>query len=161
MEHGIHCIDLFRWFIGEFNEVAAFVETEYWKIRPLEDNAFVLFRSPAGTVASLHSSLTQWKNLFSFEVFGDEGYATIDGLGGAYGTECLTTGRVEFDKPFQSETTEFRGADISWAAEWMEFRSAVAEKRNPIGDGRDGVQAMRLALAAYEASNKRSIVKLQ
>jgi predicted dehydrogenase len=109
----------------------------------------------------LHSSLTQWKNLFSFEVFGDEGYATIDGLGGAYGTECLTMGRVEFDKPFQSETTEFRGADISWAAEWMEFRSAVVEKRNPIGDGRDGLQAMRLVLAAYEASNKRSTVKLQ
>jgi predicted dehydrogenase len=43
----------------------------------------------------------------------------------------------------------------------MEFRSAVAEKRNPIGDGRDGLQAMRLVLAAYEASNKRSTVKLQ
>jgi hypothetical protein len=31
--------------------------------------AFALYRTPAGAVASIHSSLTQWKNLFSFELF--------------------------------------------------------------------------------------------
>ena len=61
--------------------------------RPVEDNAFGLFRTAEGRVASLHASWTQWKNLFSYEVFGRDGYAAADGLGGSYGPERLTWGR--------------------------------------------------------------------
>src|SRR5258708_428425 len=82
MEQGIHVIDLFRWFLGEIQDVTAVAETSYWPIAPLEDNAFVTCRTRAGVPASLHSSLTQWKNIFSFEVYGKEGYLAVEGLGG-------------------------------------------------------------------------------
>src|SRR5713101_498181 len=49
MEQGIHVVDLARWFLGEFAHVAAFVDTGFWKIKPLEDNAFALLRTAAGT----------------------------------------------------------------------------------------------------------------
>ena len=66
MEQGIHAIDLFRWFLGEPTDVLALTGTSFWNTAPLEDNAFVLLRWAPGQVASLHSSLTQWKNLFTF-----------------------------------------------------------------------------------------------
>jgi predicted dehydrogenase len=160
MEQGIHAVDLFRWFLGEFNEVVGFTATRYWNTAPLEDNAFVLFRTSKGQVASLHSSLTQWKNLFSFELFGQDGYIVVEGLGGGYGTEKTILGKRAFLEPFKDEITYFRGGDISWYEEWKEFTAAIAEKREPVGNGDDGIAALRLVNAAYESVRKGTAIKL-
>ncbi|MBI3010376.1 MAG: Gfo/Idh/MocA family oxidoreductase, partial [Candidatus Omnitrophica bacterium] len=160
MEQGIHAVDLARLFLGDFRQVIGFVETLYWKTEPLEDNGFVLLRTEKGKLASIHASLTQWRNIFSFEVFGKEGYAVIEGLGGSYGTERVCFGRREFDAPFAEETIEFRGADSSWKSEWEEFISALKEGRQPQGNVIDGAQAMRVILAAYEASRSGITVDL-
>jgi predicted dehydrogenase len=152
MEQGIHVIDLFRWFLGEIEDVTGVVETSCWPIAPLEDNAFVVCRAGAGVSASLHSSLTQWKNIFSFEVYGKEGYLAVEGLGGGYGTEKLTTGKTVFDRPFAYETTEFRGGDVSWKDEWLAFLNAIGSGAEPLGSGADGVEALRIVFAAYEAA---------
>ena len=89
LDQGIHVVDLFRWFAGDFGEVFGYTANYCWPA-PLgtagvEDNAFALFRTATGSIASLHVSWTQWKNLFSFEVFGTEGYVVVEGLGGSYG----------------------------------------------------------------------------
>jgi predicted dehydrogenase len=152
MEQGIHVIDLFRWFLGEIQDVIAVAETSYWPIAPLEDNAFVTCRTATGVPASLHSSLTLWKNIFSFEVHGKEGYLAVEGLGGGYGTEKLITGRTVFDRPFVYETTEFRGGDISWKDEWLAFLDATNTGAEVLGSGTDGVEALRIVFAAYEAA---------
>jgi predicted dehydrogenase len=152
MEQGIHAIDLARWFLGEFSQVAAFAETCFWKIAPLEDNAFALYRTPAGAVASVHSSLTQWKNLFSFEFYGSEGYIAVEALGGGYGTEKAIFGKRDFTAPFAEEVVEFRGEDRSWHDEWKEFVVAIQERREPLGSAKDGLEAMRLVFAAYESA---------
>lgn len=154
MEQGIHAIDLFRWFLGEPREIAAFTGTYFWKIAPLEDNAFVLLRWPGGRTASLHSSLTQWRNQFSFEVFGRDGYALVDGLGGGYGTERAILGRRDFSAPFGEQIVEFRGEDRSWQEEWKEFVAAVAERREPMGNGTDGLRALQVVHAAYAAARE-------
>ena len=41
-------------------------------------------------VAFLHSSCTEWKNKFIFEIFGKNGKIEINGLGKSYGKESLT-----------------------------------------------------------------------
>jgi predicted dehydrogenase len=162
MEQGIHAIDLFRWFLGNFSEISAFVATRYWKnIRPLEDNAFVMLRSQDHKIAELHSSLTQWKNHFSFDLFGHEGYASVEGLGGSYGTERAILGKRGFDRPFSERVVEYRGAvDPSWRYEWEEFESAVAEQRDPMGSAKEGLEAMRLVFAAYDSNKKGVVVRL-
>lgn len=160
MEQGIHAIDLFRWFLGEFTEVVGFTATRFWDMAPLEDNAFALFRTEKGQVASLHSSLTQWKNLFSFEIFGQDGYILVDGLGGSYGTEKVTLGKRALLEPFKEETTEFRGGDRSWYEEWREFVAAIEEDREPLGNGRDGLEALRLVNAVYQSAANSCVVKL-
>ncbi|MFC1906661.1 Gfo/Idh/MocA family protein [Chloroflexota bacterium] len=160
MEQGIHAIDLSRWFLGEFTEVMGFTATRFWNTEPLEDNAFALFRTENGQVASIHSSLTQWKNLFSFEVFGRDGYIVVDGLGGGYGTEKVTLGKRALTDPFKDETIEFRGADQSWHREWEEFISAIEENREPLGNGYDGLAALRLVYAVYKSATNGNMVEL-
>jgi predicted dehydrogenase len=159
MEQGIHAIDLFRWFLGGFTEVTGFTATRYWNISPLEDNAFALFRTSKGQVASLHSSLTQWKNLFTLELFGQDGYIIVEGLGGGYGAEKVTLGKRAFGEPFRDETTEFRGGDSSWYEEWKEFTAAIEENREPLGNGHDGLEALRLVNAVYESARRGTVVK--
>jgi predicted dehydrogenase len=161
MEQGIHAIDLFRWFLGDFSEAVGFTSTRFWDIKPLEDNGFALLRNGKGQIASLHSSLTQWKNIFSLEIFGRDGYVIVEGLGGAYGNERVTLGKRDLTAPFQMETTEFLGGDRSWYEEWKEFSAAIAEDREPLGNGQDGLKALKLVQAIYQASAESRVVKLE
>ena len=155
MEQGIHAIDLFRWFLGEPTEILAMIETNYWNIRPLEDNAFVLLRWPHGQVASLHSTVTQWRNLFSFEITGKDGYGVVAGLGGGYGSEQAILGRRDFSAPFSEQVIEYRGEDRSWHEEWKEFMSAVVQRREPQGSAIDGLRALQIVNAAYASDRER------
>ena len=156
IEQGTHAIDLFRWFLGEIAEVACMTGVRFFEKQTLDDNAMAVFRMASGALASVHSSLTQWKNLFLFEVFGEDGYLRMEGLGASYGTEKLIVARRDFFAPFQETITEFRGGDISWREEWKEFTCAVAERREPIGSGLDGLAAMRIALTAYRSERAAS-----
>ena len=180
VDQGIHAIDLFRWFLGDFTEAFGLTATYVWGrteggrgkgesilhppssiLHPPEDNAFALFRTAEGQVASLHASWTQWKNLFCFEVFGQDGYLIVEGLGGSYGLERLRVGRrkIEGGRP-EEEVLEFPGPDISWVAEWREFVSAIRENREPLANGYDGWQAMRMVYAIYESARTGQAVHL-
>jgi predicted dehydrogenase len=160
MDQGIHILDLCRWFLGDFAEAFAILATAFWDIEPLEDNAFVLLRTARGQIASLHVSWTQWKNLFSLEVFGRDGYIKVEGLGGSYGTERATLGRRNSSGPFCEEVVEFRGEDRSWHAEWEEFVAAIRESREPVGNGADSLAVHRLVRALYESGKTGRIVEL-
>ena len=168
LDQGIHVIDLSRWFLGEFAEAFGFTETYVWippgldpGVRPVEDNAFGLFRTAQGRVASVHASWTQWKNLFSYEVFGGDGYVIADGLGASYGPERLTWGRRRPESgPPEEQHVEFPAPDGSWDAEWREFTGAILEGRVPLGSGRDGLEALRMAHAVYRSAQTGAAVRL-
>jgi len=160
LDQGVHIVDLCRWFLGDFVQVSGMLGTWFWQVAPLEDNGFALLRTAQGQVAVIHTSWTQWKNLFRFEVFGRDGYLLINGLGGSYGTETLTMGlrRPESGPPLE-ETWEFPGPDISWQAEWEEFKAAISEGRQPLGNGYDGYQAARVIEAIYESAQTGKMVE--
>lgn len=155
LDQGVHIVDLARWFIGEIVEAQGVVATCHWPIAPVEDNAFALLRSRDGGVVSFHTSWTQWKNTFRFEVIGTEGYIRIDGLGGSYGTEQLTVGKRNSDSsPPAEEKTSFEGPDRSWHLEWRELVSAIEQEREPIGSGSDGLAAAHVIDAIYESAHR-------
>jgi predicted dehydrogenase len=160
MDQGQHVIDLFRWFGGDISEVMGHVDTLYWKIKPVEDNAFAILRGTAGHTCMMHVSWTEWRNIFSFEVFGDKGYAKIEGLGGSYGAEKLITGKRDLDGPFSEKVLEFKGEDISWREEWKEFTTAIKDKKIPLGGVQDGAAAVKIAYSIYESSTKGKVVRL-
>lgn len=152
MEQGIHLVDLFRWFLGDMQAVTGMMSTTHWPLGNLEDNGFVLMKSDQGIVASVHSSLTQWINLFEFEVYGEKGSLTAHGLGTSYGVEKLTISEHDPNGPFSYKTIEYRGGDKSWNSEWVEFTQAVESRQQPMGNGEDGLRAMEIVMAAYQAA---------
>ena len=153
LDQGVHIVDLARWFIGDIVAAQGFVGTYHWPIGPVEDNAFALLQSRGGGVVSFHTSWTQWKNTFRFEVLGGDGYVQIEGLGGSYGTERLTVGKRNADSTPPAEgTTSFEGPDRSWHLEWRELSTAIEERRQPTGSGEDGLAAARIIDAIYESA---------
>ena len=84
-DQGVHMIDMAMSYMGKINKVQGMTADTYWKAGT-EDNGFVLLKSK-NVIASIHSSVTQWKRLHSFEIYGTKGYVIIQGLGGRYGEE--------------------------------------------------------------------------
>jgi len=160
MEQGIHLVDLYRWFLGEPEKATGFVSTNFWPIEPLEDNGFGLIQFKNNVTVSIHSSLTQWINLFEFEIFGEKGSIAVQGLGGAYGVEKLLVNLHDPDGPFSFKTTEFRGHDLSWKKEWEEFKDAINTRKEPMATAFDGLRAIEIVNAIYESSKTGKAVKI-
>ena len=161
MDQGFHAVDLFRWFMGDFAEVSGMLTTGFWDIAPMEDNAFALLRTAKGQIASLHTSWTQWRNLFSLEIFGRDGYIRVEGLGGSYGVERAVLGKRDFDAPFREEVVEFRGQDPSWLGEWEELTHSIEEGREPLGSGEDALRAQELVRALYRSAAEGRTVRVE
>jgi predicted dehydrogenase len=155
IDQGVHLIDLSRWFLGEFATVAGAVHTYYWNMT-VEDNGFLLLTSAQGQVAFLHASCTEWKNLFSFEIFGKEGKLAVDGLGGSYGVERLAYYRMlpEMGPP---ETTmwEYPGTDRSWEREWQEFLLDISLGRPSHPGLADARAALEIVGQVYKGAQDR------
>ena len=149
LDQGIHLIDLARWFLGDFDTVRAMTGTFFWNM-PVEDNAFLLLRTPAGQAASLHASWTEWKNTFSLEIYGRAGKLEITGLGGSYGMERLAYYRMTPEMgPPPTTIWEFPMADDSWRLEWVNFLEDIRLGRAPNPGIPEAQAALRLVEQAY------------
>ena len=133
LDQGIHMLDLLLHLNGRpFDEVQAMVSNLYWKTPGIEDNVFALMRDSAtGCAVSFHSTMTQWRHLFSLEVFLERGYLTLNGLktsSGTYGEEVLTIARNRARAPaasFDSEEKIHFEVDASWQREVDAFFESV------------------------------------
>ena len=158
MDQGIHMLDLFLMMAGDFDEVQAFVSNLYWKLE-VEDNVFATFRNRDGLVASLHSTMTHWRHLFSFEIFLEKGYIVINGLltpSGTYGAESMTIAKNRSNAPTATWSDEEHLAfqiDNSWSREVEHFFRAI-EQDTPIemGNSKDAFKLMRLMDKIYQHS---------
>jgi len=120
---------------------------------PVEDNAFMLLRTERNQAAWLHVSCTEWKNLFSFEIFGRNGKLQIDGLGGSYGVERLTYYKMLPQMgPPETTTWEYPGTDQSWALEFSYFTECIRSGREPDGNLRDAHEALKIIQSLYRGN---------
>lgn len=153
IDQGVHLIDLARWFLGDFEQVDGSAHTYYWNM-PVDDNGFLLLKTPKQQVAFLHASCTEWKNLFSFEIYGRTGKIDINGLGGSYGVE-----RISFYKmspamgPPETFIWEYPMADDSWEVEFAEFLDDIRAKRQPMPGLQDAHAALKIVEEIYRKSS--------
>jgi hypothetical protein len=160
-DQGVHLIDLSQWFLGVPRQAAAFLQTAFWPIRPLEDNGSVLLRYAEGRTSSFQVSWTQWKNLFHFELYGSKGFVEVSGLGGSYGPETLTWGlRKHPGKAPEIRKTVFKGPDSSWAEEWDDFVRAVQSGNTPPNGPKESLSVMRTLDALYRSHRAGKIVSI-
>ena len=161
LDQGVHALDLFQWFLGEFEEVTGTMSTAFWQIEPAEDNVFALLRTPGNVVAQLHASWTNWKNIFSFEIYGELGYLSVSGLGGSYGSERLCCGlrKRPGDVP-EEQWIEFSDPDDSLEREWEKFVEAVTTEHEPSSNGQDAYRTLLLVEAIRRSARDRCVVQL-
>jgi predicted dehydrogenase len=152
IDQGIHLIDLAGWFLGGFKKIDGHAATFFWNM-PVDDNAFLDLQTAKGQTAWLHVSCTEWKNLFSFEIYGRHTKLHIEGLGGSYGVEKLYHYQMKPEMgPPDTKLYEFPGPDESWRREMTEFEQDVQLKRTPDA----GLAAARAALQIVEEIYKKS-----
>ena len=146
IDQGVHLIDLAGIFLGDFTTVEGHVATYFWKM-PVDDNAFLSLRNAAGNTAWLQVSCSEWKNLFSLEIYGRDAKLHWEGLGGSYGVERLTYYKM-LPQMGPPETTvyEFPRGDESWKIEMAEFAEDIKRKRTPV----PGLKEARAALSVVE-----------
>jgi predicted dehydrogenase len=151
IDQGVHLIDLAGIFLGEFTQVDGHVDTYFWKM-PVDDNAFLSLRNAEGKTAWLHASCTEWKNLFSLEIYGRDGKLHWEGLGGSYGLERLAWYKM-LPQMGPPETTifEYPRGDESWKIEMAEFFEDIRLGRTPV----PGVKEARAALTVAERLYRR------
>jgi predicted dehydrogenase len=153
VDQGVHLIDLARLFIGDIARTVGYARTYFWDM-PVDDNAFMLLTADRGQTAFLHVSCTEWKNLFSFEIYGRDAKLHVEGLGGSYGLERLTFYRMlpEMGPP---ETTiwEYPRGDRSWAMELEEFLEDIEQRRPPSAGLDDARAALQVVEAIYAGSS--------
>lgn len=159
LDQGIHMLDLFRYFAGDFTEVYGMRGITAFDIA-VEDNAVVILRTAKGQLAQLHSSATSWKHTFRLEIGCEKGYAVISGLlskTGSYGRETLVIGR----RPAQNERmavgnpreeTIYYDYDPSWNIEIAHFAECILndtaiEKGNSI----DALKVMEIIDKVYQS----------
>lgn len=152
LDQGVHLIDLSRWFLGDFSEVTGRVATYFWDW-PVEDNGFAMLRTPGGQIAWLHASCTEWKNLFSFEIYGRTGKLHIEGLGGSYGVERLSHYQMLPQMgPPPTTIWEYPGEDTSWRAEFEYLLRCIQRKQPPAGSLDDALAALKIVGNLYSQS---------
>ncbi len=140
----------------QFEEVKSFVSNLYWK-GDVEDNVFALFRNSKGQVASLHSTMTQWRHIFSLEIFLEHGYIVLNGLktsSNTYGEEKLTIAMNRTEAPAATWTDEEQHTftnDESWEREMILFRDTLLEDRQIENCGiEDAIQLMEMVDKVYQ-----------
>jgi predicted dehydrogenase len=149
LDQGIHMLDLFRYFCGDYDEIKGFLSRMFWAT-DVEDNAFVCLRNPKGQVAMLHSSATLWKHCFKLEIFSEHAYLIIQGLlskTGSYGRETLIVGKRQFeDESFAlgnpREEVIYFDHDLSWSIEVDRFTDYI--RKNISVDNSSSYDALKV-----------------
>jgi predicted dehydrogenase len=157
IDQGIHLIDLAGWFLGEFKKIDGHAATYFWKM-PVDDNAFLDLQTAKGRTAWLHVSCTEWKNLFSFEIYGRNTKLHIEGLGGSYGVEKLFQYQMKPEMGIpDTKIYEFPGADESWKIEMTNFEEDVQLKRKPDAGLAEARSALQIVGTIYEKSDLNNL----
>lgn len=156
MDNGIHLIDLTRSFLGDIVASQGLATGHSWRKPGCEDNGFLLLRNARGNVATLHASWTEWRGYgYRVEIYGTEGYIRFGypPLQLQHGRRAGGRVRVRrFVFPVYQLLERLRGWEWglveTLSRELRAFAAAIRNGSPPSASGRDGLEAVRIALSA-------------
>jgi|SaaInlStandDraft_1057018.scaffolds.fasta_scaffold01698_11 1,5-anhydro-D-fructose reductase (1,5-anhydro-D-mannitol-forming) len=154
LDQGIHMLDLMIFLTGGFDKVQSIVTNNLWDIEGIEDNVFVnLYNSEKNISASLHSTMIEWRHLFSLEVLFERGYMSLNGLktpSGSYGREVLTicNDKHNTDDISTEQKIEYKN-NTTWESEVSLFMESVINNENR-SNLEDALNVMKLIREVYE-----------
>ncbi len=158
LDQGIHMLDLFRYFCGDFEFVKSFLSNCFWGFN-VEDNAYVILQNRKGQNAFFHSSATMWKHTFRIDMTLENGYMIVEGLlskTGSYGQERMIVGKRQFEDESDAignpaEEVTYFDRDLSWDLEVEEFVNCIAHDK-PVtnSSSEDALKVMDVITKAYQ-----------
>ena len=155
IDQGIHMVDLMSYIAGGFDGAQAVLSNNYLNLPEIEDNGFITLYSHSTKIsASIHSTITQWRYLFSLEIFLERGSIILNGLrtkSGNYGDEILTIKPNNKYKGSDLEQTIEYSENVSWQIEIDEFISSIKEQRDyNYSNIDDAIETTKLVDLIYE-----------
>lgn len=157
MDNGIHVIDLVRSFLGEVTNVHGFATSHTWQRPGCEDNGFLLFQNAKGNVGAIQASWTEWRGYgYRIEIYGTSGFIRF-----GYPPLHLIHGSRQADGRMRTRRFLFPSYQIlerlrgwEWglqetlSLELNAFAKAIRSGTPLSATGRDGLEAVRIALSA-------------
>lgn len=162
IDQGMHLLDLTHWLAGPLPLHSSLLRTHFWDT-DVEDNAALILGDPksrTGPWSMLHVTWTEWKNMFSLEVYCRSAKLQVDGLVGSYGPQKLRIYRMGPTLgPPELEERSYGNVDLSWGAEWEHFATAIGSDQPLLGDLQDARYAWARVQDAYAASETYAAVR--
>ncbi|HEY1774835.1 MAG TPA: Gfo/Idh/MocA family oxidoreductase [Solirubrobacteraceae bacterium] len=162
IDQGMHLLDLVHWLAGPLPLHSALLRTQFWDVA-VEDNAALLLgerEDQSAPWAMLHATWTEWKNMFSLEVYCRGAKLVVDGLVRSYGTQTLRIYRMgpELGPPSLEEVEFPSSEDESWTQEWEHLAAALTGETPLLGDLNDAHYAWSIVEAAYASGPYAALV---
>jgi predicted dehydrogenase len=162
IDQGMHLLDLSNWLAGPLPLHSALLKTHFWDTA-VEDNA-ALILGDAGDRSSpwamLHVTWTEWKNLFSLEVYCRAAKLEVDGLVRSYGTQRLRIYRMRPELgPPELEERQYPSEDQSWRLEWEHFTDAIGGGVPLVGGLDDARYAWQRVEDAYATAPQYEAIR--
>lgn len=158
---GVHKADVIRYILGEeFTEVSAMVETNAKEGATVDDNAVCLLKSESGVIGSLTASWAYNANEDnSTVIYGEKAVLRLEddpkyGLIANY-----TNGQTVKYELGQIQSNEAGGQTTTHVID--HFIESIAEDREPLITGEEGLLSLNLILGALESSETGQLVKIK
>ncbi|WP_188454941.1 Gfo/Idh/MocA family protein [Virgibacillus oceani] len=155
LDHTVHMVDIMRWYLGkEIIEVNAIVDSYFHNI-DIDDAGILTLEFENGVIATHDSS---WSKFTEYPTWGD---VTIEVIGTkqTVKADALQEHLRMFSTGSKSLNHLFFGNNMDFGL-IKDFVECVEQRREPSISGFDGLKALEVALAAYNASNGGKAVKL-
>jgi predicted dehydrogenase len=150
-----HEIDYVRWLGGETRAVSAQIAELGGLGLQVEDTAEITLQYVSGGIAQIHVDMIQRSTHRSCRVIGSEGTLIWDAI--ANSLSLYDAGQRAWSTLCAAQEVD---RNAMYLAELQEFIQAVKERRKPSITGEDGLQTLRIAVAAKRSAAEQRTIYL-
>jgi predicted dehydrogenase len=157
MDHTVHVVDLMRSMLNsEVAEVYAEYDRKLYEEYEVEDIGLVTMKFENGVIATLDCSWSRpegyptWGDV-TMEVVGEEGVSKMN---------MFAQDLAKYPRTNRKTEWIYWGDDMDYLL-LESFVSAITADTEPITSGKDGLEALRVTLAAYESGKRHEPVMLR
>jgi predicted dehydrogenase len=154
-----HPLDYLRWLLGEVEALWAFTGRLGDLELDVEDTAEIGLRFSDGILGSVHLDYNQRPSAHTLEIVGTQGTIRWDNADGAVQVYQFPAG-AEGASPLQIPVPEGFERNDLFLREMRHFLALARGEEEPVCTLEDGIQALRLALAARQSSEAGEMVTL-
>ena len=153
-----HPIDYLRWLLGEVSEVWAFTGRQSNLDLDVEDTAEIGLRFTQGIIGSIHLDFIQRPTAHRLEMIGTEGTIRWDNENGETRLAHAGAGSITNWESYPIPD-EFERNDL-FLTQMRHFLQVVKGREQPECSLHDGIQALKISLAAIRSQDQRTLIRI-